>query len=167
MYCQIDYLRRCFPGRIQHALNELPETLDATYDRALREIDKANWEFAYRLLQCVAVASRPLNVKELAEVLSLDFKTGPIAKFREEWRLGDPFEAVLSTTSSLLAIVKNQGSQVIQFSHYSVKEYLTASRLAETNDIISRYHISLTLADRKSTRLNSSHPSISRMPSSA
>ena len=143
MYCQIDYLRRCLPGRIQHALYELPETLDATYDRALREIDKANWEFASRLLQCVAVASRPLDVKELAEILSFDFKTRSIPTFHEEWRPGDPVEAVLSTTSSLLAIVENRGKRIIQFSHFSVKEYLMASRLAETNDIISRYHISL------------------------
>ena len=146
MYCQFDYLRRCLPGRIQRALDELPETLDATYDRALQEIDKANWKFAHRLLQCVAVASRPLHVKELAEILSFDFKTGQIPTFHEGWRLGDPVEVVLSTTSSLLAIVKNEGSQLVQFSHYSVKEYLTASRLAETNDIISRYHISLTRA---------------------
>ena len=146
MYCQIDYLRRCLPGRIQRALDELPETLDATYDRALQDIDKANWEFAHRLLQCVAVAFRPLDVKELAEILSFDFKTGQIPKFREGWRLGDPVEAVLSTTSSLLAIVEDRGSRVIQFSHFSVKEYLTAPRLAKTNDIISRYYISLTPA---------------------
>ena len=46
----------------RHALNELPETLDGTYDRALRDIDEANWEFAH--LQCVAVAFRPLHVKD-------------------------------------------------------------------------------------------------------
>ena len=50
VYCQIAYLRCCLPGRIRHALDELPETLDETYDRALREIDKANWKLAYRLL---------------------------------------------------------------------------------------------------------------------
>jgi hypothetical protein len=93
------------------------------------------------------VAFRPLSVAELAEVLSFDFKTGPIPKFHEDWRPGDSVEAVLSTTSSLLTIVDVGGSRVIQFSHYSVKEYLTSSRLAETNDIISRrYHISMTPA---------------------
>jgi hypothetical protein len=146
VYCQIVYLRRCFPGRIRHALDELPETLDETYERALREIDKANWEFVYRLLQCVVVAFRPLLVTELAEILSFDFKTGPIPKFHEGWRLGDPIDVVLSTTYSLLAIVDVK-STVIQFSHFSVREFLTSARLAETNDIISRrYHISMTPA---------------------
>ena len=147
VYCQIVYLRLCLPGRIRHALNELPETLDETYERVLRDINKANWEFAYRLLQCVAVAVRPFRVAELAEVLSFDFKTGSIPKFHEGWCSGDPVDAVLSTTPSLLSIVDADGSPVIQFSHYSVKEFLTSSRLAETHDIICRrYHISMTLA---------------------
>jgi Ankyrin repeats (3 copies)/Ankyrin repeat len=147
VYCQIVYLRLCLPGRIRHALDELPETLDETYEVALQNINKANWEFAYRLLQCVAVAFRPLRVAELAEVLSFDFKTGHIPKFHEDLRLEDPVEAVLSTTSSLLTIVDVEGSPVIQFSHFSVKEYLTSDRLAQTNDIISRrYHISMTPA---------------------
>ena len=147
VYCQILYLRRCFPGRIRHALDELPETLDETYERALRDIDKANWEFVHRLLQCVAVAFRPLRVTELAEILSFDFKTGQIPKYNEGWSLGDPNEAVLSTTSSLLAIVNFKGTPFIQFSHFSVKEFLTSGRLAETKDIICRrYHISMTPA---------------------
>ena len=113
----------------------------------MRDIDEANWEFAHRLLQCVAVAYRPLCVEELADILSFDFKTGPIPGFYESWRLGDPIDAVLSTTSSLLAIVDDWGSPVIQFSHFSVKEFLTSIRLAETNDIICRrYHISMTPA---------------------
>ena len=156
VYCQIAYLRRCLPGRIRSALDELPDTLEETYDRALREIDKVNWEFAYRLLQCVAVASRPFLVEELSQILSFNFETGSIPAFREGWRLENPVEAVLSTTSSLLSIAYVHsddlaedaiGSQVIQFSHFSVKEFLTSSRLAQTHDILSRrYHISMTPA---------------------
>ena len=147
VYCQIVYLRGCLPGRIRHALDALPETLDGTYDRALRDIDEANWEPAHRLLQCVAVAFRPLHVEELAEILSFDFETGPIPRFHEDWCLEDPIDAVLSTTSSLLAIVDDWGSPVIQFSHFSVKEFLTSTRLSRTNDIICRrYHISMTPA---------------------
>ena len=147
VYFQIVYLRRRLPGSIQIALDDLPETLDETYERALLDIDKANWEFASRIFQCVAVAFRPLRVTELAELLSFDFKAGPIPKFHEGWRLEDPFYAVQSTTSGLLTIVDVDDSQVVQFSHVSVKEYLTSDRFAETNDIISRrYHISMTPA---------------------
>jgi hypothetical protein len=143
VYCQLEYLSKCLPGRIRHALDELPDTLDATYERTLQEINNTNWEFAQRLLQCVAMVSRPLRVEELAEILAFDFKTGPIPIYREDWQLEDPVEAVLSTCSTLLALVNVDDSPVIQFSHFSVKEFLTSSRFAEKGDIIScRYHIS-------------------------
>ena len=145
--CQADYICGCLPGRIRHALADLPETLDETYQRTLQEINKADWEFAHRLLQCVAVAARPLRVEELAEFLAFDFKAGPTPKFREGWRLEDAVDAVLSTCSGLLAIVNVEGSSVVQFTHFSVKEYLTSTRLAESNDVIShRHHISMTPA---------------------
>ncbi len=142
------YLRGCHPGRIRRALSKLPETLDETYERTLREINEADWELAHRLFQCVAVASRPLRVDELAEFLAFDFKSGPIAKFHEGWRVEDPMNAVLSTCSTLLALVDVDGSPVIQFSHFSVKEFLTSTRLAEEDDdeILRRYHISTTPA---------------------
>src|SRR6267142_1573641 len=146
-YCQLEYLGKCLPGRIRHALDELPETLDATYERTWREIGGTNWEFARRLLLCVAVVSRPLRVEELAECLAFDFNAEPIPKYREDWRLEDPVEAVLSTCSTLLALVNVDGSQIIQFSYFSVKEFLTSSRFAEKGDTISRhYHVSMTPA---------------------
>jgi hypothetical protein len=149
VYCQIVYICGRIPARIRHALAELPETLDETYYRTLREINKADWEIAHRLFQFVAVARRPLLVNELAELLAFDFKAGPIPKFHEGWRLEDPVYAVLSTCPSLLTIVNGRYpfENVIQFSHFSVKEYLISSRLAEATDIIlRRYHVSMTSA---------------------
>ena len=126
----------------------MPETLDETYQRSLRNINNARWEFALRLLQFVAVASRPLRVKELAELFAFDFKAGSIPRFDEDCRLNNRVDAVLSTCSSLLAIVDDGYSgKFIQFSHFSVKEYLTSPRLAEASDTISRrYHVSMTPA---------------------
>ena len=145
MYCQLEYLADCPPVRIQRALDELPATLDETYERTLREIKDTNSEYAQRLLLCVAVASRPLRVEELAEILAFDFE-GPIPAFREECRLKNPVEAVLSTCSTLLSVV-NQYSQIVQFAHFTVKEFLTSTRFAEKRDSISsRYHISMTPA---------------------
>ena len=146
MYCQVLYLRGCHPGRIRHALAELPETLNKTYERTLREINKADWELAHRLFQSVAVASRPLRVEELAEFLAFDFNAGPTPRFNEGWRMEDPINAVQSICPSFLAVVDIGGSQIIQFSHFSVKEFLTSSRLVEANQEISRYHVSITPA---------------------
>jgi ankyrin repeat protein len=145
-FCQFEVLRRCLPARIRQALEELPESLDGTYERILRDIDKANWKFARRLFQCVAVASRPLLVEELAEFLAFDFDAEPTPAFRADWRPEDPISAVLSTCPNFLSIFKVEDSAFIQFSHFSVKEYLTSDRLAETEGIISRYHVSMNPA---------------------
>ena len=146
MTCQLQYLRHCLRQRIRRALGELPDTLDETYDRTLEEIGKQNWEYAHRLFQCVAAASRPLRVEELAEFLAFDFDTDSTPAFREDWREEDPTHAVRSTCSSLLAIVDMDGSSVIQFAHFSVKEYLISKRLSESKDTISRFYVSMTLA---------------------
>ena len=157
MYCQVVYICGLVPARIRHALADLPKTLDDTYERTLQEINEAEWKIAHRVFQFIAVARRPLDVKELADLLAFDFEAGSIPKFHEGWRLEDPVDAVLPTYSSLLAIVDEayydeysieyRSRKVIQFSHFSVREFLTSARLAETSDIISRrYHISMTPA---------------------
>jgi ankyrin repeat protein len=112
----------------------------------LQEIGNQNWEFAHRLFQIVAAASRPLHVEELAEFLAFDFTVGSTPTLLADWRPEDPAHAVLSTCSSLLAIVDVDGFSVIQFSHFSVKEYLTSQRLAEARHTISRFHVSMTPA---------------------
>ena len=43
-------------------------------------------------------------------------------------------------------IVRSGNSQIVQFSHFSVKEFLTANRLAEPIRDVSRYHIRLSAA---------------------
>src|SRR5712671_4619591 len=123
VFCQLVYLRHCLRQRIRRALDELPDTLDDTYDRTLEEIGDQNWEYAHRLFQCVAAASRPLRVEELAEFLAFDFSSESTPTFLVDWRSDDPAHAVLSTCSSLLAFVDVDGSPFIQFAHFSVKEY--------------------------------------------
>jgi ankyrin repeat protein len=127
-------------------LEELPETLDETYERILRDVNKATRDHAHRLLQCLTVAVRPLRVAELAEVLAVDFgapfRRGT-SKLNTDWRWEDQERAVLSTCSSLISIVDRNGSQVVQFSHFSVKEFLTSSRLADSSGEVSRFHILL------------------------
>ena len=83
MYCQLDHLRDCLPGQIRYALRELPQTLDETYERTLREIKSTNWELAPRLFLCVSVASRPLRAEALAEILlAFDFRAGTLFHLR-------------------------------------------------------------------------------------
>ena len=142
----MDTLQHCFPLNLRQFLNELPDTLDETYERMLRCINKAQKDDAYRLLQCLVVAVRPLRVEELAELLAFDFEassSGGIPNLRADWRWDDHEEAVLSTCSSLITIVRDGDSRVVQFSHFSVKEYLTSPRLARCHGDVSRFYIDL------------------------
>ncbi|KAH8983654.1 hypothetical protein EDB92DRAFT_1759443, partial [Lactarius akahatsu] len=148
VFCQLEVLQKCLPQNVQRVLRELPNTLDETYERMLREIGKVNPDQAYRLLQCLTVATRPLYVDELAEVLALDFnrtKAG-IPVLNSDWRWDDEQQGVLSTCSSLIVVVVvvDDGyseTRVVQFAHFSVKEFLTSDRLAKLAADCSRFHI--------------------------
>ena len=135
------------PSSIRKALDEMPTTLDDTYERALQEIPKEKRQHAHRLFQCLVAAIRPLLVEELAEIFAIKFDGDRALDLMEGWRPESPDEAVLSACSTLIAIVKNEGSKIVQFSHFSVKEYLTSDRL-RTFDVgnICNYHISLDAA---------------------
>src|SRR6266702_3664363 len=146
VFCQLEMLQNCLPQNVQHVLRELPESLDETYKRVLEGIGKANRHQAHRLLQCLTVATRPLRIEELAEVLALDFdgaKEG-IPALNKDWRWDDQQQGVLSTCSSLIVIVDDRifHTRVVQFAHFSVKEFLTSDRLADLKADISHFHIS-------------------------
>ena len=189
---------------MRRTLDTLPESLDETYERVLREIKKPNMDNAHRLLQCLVAATRPLLVEELAEVLAVDFDSSDgIPRLNPDWRWEDQEQALLSSCSSLITIVNvndsddndkvnvnvntddnannnaddddndedddfyyffrdNDGdgdgdgdrngkddnkeaveARVVQFSHFSVKEFLTSPRLVSPSRAVSHYHIPL------------------------
>jgi ankyrin repeat protein len=141
-------LQYCLPASIRQTLDQLPESLDETYVRVLSQIPQTNQAHAHRMLQCLLVAVRPLRVEELAELLAFEFDAaqGGIPKYRAAWRLDDQTQAVLSTCSSLVTIVNDYGywpsvRQVVQFSHFSVKEFLMSDRLTSSLGDFSRYQI--------------------------
>ena len=129
---------------MRRTLDELPASLDETYERILKEIKKPNRDHARRLLQCLVVAIRPLRVEELAEVLAVDFDNiDGIPKLNPNWRWEDEEQALLASCSSLITIIASGEWRVVQFSHFSVKEFLTSTRLATSSGDILGYHISL------------------------
>jgi ankyrin repeat protein len=141
VFCQLEVLRHCLPASIRQTLDQLPESLDETYVRMLSQIPQANQAHAHRMLQCLLVSIRPLRVEELAELLVFEFDAtqGGIPKYRAAWQLDDQTQAVLSTCSSLVTIIneRQSGDLIVQFSHFSVKEFLISNRLGG----LSRYQI--------------------------
>jgi hypothetical protein len=135
-------LRHAVQPDVRAILATLPKTLDETYERVLKDINENNRKHARRLLHCLAVAVRPLRVEELAEILAFDFDAAQdgIPKFHADRRPKEQEEAVLSICSSLVTIVDNRGSRVVQFSHFSVKEFLTSNHLASSTEQLTPYH---------------------------
>ena len=76
-------------------------------------------------------------------MLAFDFDEAPdgIPPLNADWRREDQEYAVLSTCSSLITVVHDGDSRVVQFSHFSVKEFLTSDRLAAAVGDISFHHI--------------------------
>ena len=135
------------PSSIRKALNELPATLYDTYERALEGIPKEKRHHAHRLFLCLVGALRPLRAEELAELFAIDFEQDSMSNFTEGWRPENPEEAVLSTCSTLISIINDKGTKIVQFSHFSVKEFLISDRL-RTSEVgnIRDYHIPLNAA---------------------
>jgi ankyrin repeat domain-containing protein 50 len=136
----LEMLRECLARNVERVLHGLPKSLDDTYERVLKGIAEENQDDVHRLLQCLVVATRPLRAEELAEVLAINFN-GPegIPNLNPEWRWGDQEEALQAACSSLIAIVNTGRSRVVQFSHFSVKEFLTSPRLTDSSSDVSRY----------------------------
>jgi ankyrin repeat protein len=108
----------------------------------LRRIDKQKLDFACRLFQCLVVSKRPLLVEELAELFAIQPDVGTIPTYNPSYRPLNPEESVLSVCSTLVAVVNNGGQKIVQFSHFSVREYLTSDRIPILEPI-SRFRILL------------------------
>ena len=141
MFCQLEMLRRCLPPSIGRLLDELPTTLNETYERILMEIPEEKWKHAHRLFQCLIVSFRPLRVEELAEVLAIRFDSETTPDLIMGWRPENTEDAILSVCSSLISVIKVDDSLVVQFAHFSVKEYLASDRLMTAHaGSVSRYY---------------------------
>jgi len=141
-HCQLETLRHCHLGYISSTLDELPETLDETYERTLQGIPKKMQEDSHRIFQWIMVSSRPLHVEELAEVFAINFdkEMSGIPKFEPSWRDPNAEKAVLSAGSTLVTIVDDRRwGKIVQFSHFSVKEYLTSDRIANAEHVSHFY----------------------------
>ena len=125
---------------IRHALDDFPGSLEETYERVLLNIGVEKRQYAHRLFQCLAVSVRPLRVEELAEILAIQFD-GALPTYNAHWRPENPQEAVLSACSSLIAVATVDGSSIVQFAHFSVKEFLTSERLSNTRENLSHFYI--------------------------
>ena len=98
---------------------------------------------AHRIFQWLTVSSRALRVQEVAEVFAINFdeEMSGIPNLEPTWRDPNAEAAVLSACSTLVTIVDDRwDGKIVQFSHFSVKEYLASGRIANSEHV-SPFHI--------------------------
>ena len=90
---------------------------------------------------------RPLSVKELAEIFAINFDSYPAPRLMVDRRPENPEEAILSTCPSLINVTEYEGSKIVQFFPFSVKQFVTSDRLQNPEvGSIRHFHISLDAA---------------------
>ena len=118
-------------------MRSLPKDLDDTYARILQTIeDDGNGDRVAKLMQWLAYSARPMSITEIAEVLTVDAEEDSLVDV--ERRFEDPYD-LLTICSSLVTTVRQQvqwysqssseDEEVLQFAHFSVREYLESSRI--------------------------------------
>ncbi|KAI9764160.1 MAG: hypothetical protein M1840_008642 [Geoglossum simile] len=113
---------------LRKALASLPKTLDDTYARILCGTDEEHSGDALKILQWLAYSARPLQIREVAEVIAVDIEDNP--RFDAERRFPEPRD-ILKICSSLVTIIEeaNDGNEQVKLAHFSVKEYLVSERI--------------------------------------
>jgi hypothetical protein len=133
--CQLDTLQKCAKlSELTTALNSLPKTLDATYERILLGIDELWQDDVHKILQWLCVAKQPMRLDEIVDALSVNFSDG--LNFDPSDRYIDP-QDILMRCSSLVTI----NWYGVQLAHFSVKEYLVASRIQ--NSVAHTYAVNI------------------------
>ena len=136
---------------LEETLEDLPETLDGTYERILRKIPSKHTSKAAAILRWLCVAKRPLGLTEIADLLAVDLAT---SKYIIKRRLRDP-RGVLQICGCLITTFPRSssekdavlGDELVQFSHRSVQEYLVGNRIRLSscssfyNDPILAHHM--------------------------
>lgn len=152
-------------AHVRNTLKELPPTLDDTYLRILRNINKSYRLQVRDVLKMLAFSNRPLRLEEIVEALAFNLDT---KSFDEDWRL-EPLD-VIEICSSLVAVVdpqvKDEGQhedgnheetmaddpnvskKELRFAHYSVKEFLVSERTSTNWFHISEESAHALIADR-------------------
>jgi ankyrin repeat protein len=125
--CQLDVLRQCRKTRdITDTLEQLPTTLDQTYERILAGIDIKDHPELFSILYWLTSSRRPLTLQEMAEAAIIP---APDQTFDPEARLFH-FSEVLRICGSLITCssIDLEGNQTMRFAHYSVQEFLLSGR---------------------------------------
>lgn len=123
---------------VRQKLQELPTTLDASYDNAMQRItdqEEDHWKVAFKTLAWVTHAFRPLSLRELQHALAVE--PGD-SELDEDLMMDAP--SITALCAGLVIIDKATGN--VNLVHYSTKSYFENTR----QKYFAAYHASITLS---------------------
>jgi ankyrin repeat protein len=143
---QLDALLRCRNmGTLLQTLSTLPTTLDETYTRILQQIEENERLHVRRILQWVCFSAVALRPVELAEVHRIGgYICPPFSPHDVLFQVEDIFAICPG-----FLILESEGwseKEVVQFAHFSVKEYLLSPRALSWGFTELESHISIVRA---------------------
>ena len=119
---QLDELRRCRSRyQIENQLACLPKDLYESYDRIVRRIEERDRKDARKIFHWLAFSIRPLELAELAEVVTVDFESQDEPSFDPKRRYYDP-KAILSVCSGFVSITKGTVNVITQGGSFVLTE---------------------------------------------
>jgi hypothetical protein len=109
---------------ISRQLDNLPQTLDETYDRILNDLDTFERQEAERSLSLICFATRPLTLVEIVDALAIDFQDYDEGPFDPSFRVTNPL-AVLDYCPGLITLQEGRNpwrrDLVVSLSHFTVE----------------------------------------------
>jgi ankyrin repeat protein len=130
---QLDYLSTAKnDGDLKAMIANLPNGLEHTYETILNHISSQypdRIEEVKRLLQCLVVASPTLTAADLAEILAME----PGQAYLDfDLVATDPYD-VLEVIAPLVILTSSQKPHsVVRLAHYSLEEYLSSTRMLQS-----------------------------------
>ncbi|KAK6523143.1 hypothetical protein TWF694_006038 [Orbilia ellipsospora] len=164
------------PRMVRAELGKMPKTLDQTYDRILEAIPAMHQAFVQSALKWLAFSNRPLLLEELGEAAVIDPSFGTFepeeSRFLDPEKVLELCGSLVTLSSRALDYqelssedwlyvkIRNESIRpfwndmerrgakftTVALSHYSVKEYLTSSRLQNTS--LGDYYTTANMAHR-------------------
>lgn len=139
--CQFRALALCPPNQhlLEKLLSSLPESLDDTYVRMLRNITPNLIEYAQSMLNILCCAVRPLSDQELLDALAV--KVGKKFLYDPARRFNN-LDALEAICPGFIEVVTDFDTRnvTVRIAHFSVQEFLEAERILRYQDIAS-FHI--------------------------
>ncbi|KAF2962889.1 hypothetical protein GQX73_g10686 [Xylaria multiplex] len=151
--CQFKALARCPANQhlLSQVLQSLPQSLDETYARMLKNIPPELWDYARQMLIILCCAVRPLSETELADALAVELGGTPRFDIARRFENLEALQEICPGFTEVDINIETK-ERTIRIAHFSVQEYLQSERILIHQEI-AQFHIQTQDSHTKMTSI--------------